>query len=499
MIGPYQAPQYDPRPGARRLSELGMRQGDIEAQRAERVGSAWAGGIEGASRAIAGTMTDLAKYAEEEPAREARNSQLKAQKSQNEREVAYNEAMKKTGGMSPDEVIKALRDQGFHEKASTLQKELDKSREDQLDLSIKNLTVAEKNLGQAALLMDTVRNSTGAEAQTYASVLPKVRELVGEDLGKMLPEQYDPAFVEQATTWGMSMKDKMSVRKETAESLRQNLRETREGDKHFTEALSKWLGTTSSQEEWDEAIANAKGLGAPAGTIAKFGGEYSPEAVARAKAFAEKQDAGPKAGSFEAFMTSFAKSKGVTPDALTPADQLSGRRQWESAGWKPEKPTGGDNTTKLSAEDYKDMRAQIENEYKAQLASTPGSDDTLSMEARNTAMRWRSTQLEQLDKAARASGLNPSKLTKSMSSLADTPEGWHPPMAPGRVPAPPMQGPPASAAPTRPPVNFRQPPPAPTSSQQPTPVQVRLPNGKMQTFPSQEAADAFIRAASGAR
>ena len=79
-----------------------------------------------------------------------------------------------------------------------------------------------------------------------------------------------------------------------------------------------------------------------------------------------------------------------------------------------------------------------------------------------------------------------------MSALGgDNLEGWHPPMTPGQLPRGPVQGPPA---PTAPPVSFRQPSPEPVSSQQPTPVRLRI-NGTVKTFPSQEAADAFLKAA----
>lgn len=486
------------------MSDLALREGDIAATGALRSGEAWANGVQGVAGAISKTMGDLAAYAEEQPAREARNAQLKASTAKNNREAEYEKLMQTTGGQSPDAVVQTLRDKGFHEKAAELKKTIDKAREDAIDLSIKQMNLAQQQLGQAALLMDSARTATGAEAETYASVLPKVRELVGPDLAKSIPDQYDPSFVEQATTWGMSMKDKLGVRADAAKALRDNLKDARDGDTHFTAALSTWLGTADSQEDWDDAIANAKGLGAAPETIAKFGSTYSPEAVERAKVFGAKKDDGPKAGSFESFMTSFAKSKGKAANDLTPAELLTGRRQWEAAGWKPEKPSGGDaNTTKLTEDDYRSMRAQIEDQYAAQLKPTEGGDDQLSMEARNTAMRWRSTQLEQLDKAARASGLNPSKLSKSLASLGENPSGWHPPMAPGRAPAPPMQGPPASAAPSRPPVNFRQPPPAPTSSQQPRPMSVRIPDGPqfealrkrfgaVVTFPTEEAAQSFM-------
>ena len=492
MIGPFQARQYDPRPGARRMADLGMHLGDIEADRATRVGSAWANGVQGVASAIGRTMTDLAEYEEQKPAREARNEQLRAETSKANREADYNKAMGDMQGMGADDVIKGLRERGFPEKAADLQAKLDKSRDDALDIEIKKFTVAEKRLSEAAALLDGARSATGAEVETYRSVLPKVRELVGEDLAKSIPDEYDRAFVDQAMTWGMSMKDKLTTRRESAAGLLSKNRDERAADEHFTKAIGQWLTTVDTQDEWDEAIANAKGLGASDATLAKFGGQYSQEAVARAKVFAGTKDDAPKAGSFEAFMTSFAASKKKDVGALSPNEQLAARRQWAAADWKPEKPSG-DDTAVVTADDYRSIRAAIEKEFEAQITPPPGSDETLSMEARNTAMRWKSTQLDRLDAMARKAGLNPAALARPMSALGgDNPEGWHPPMTPGQLPRGPVQGPPA---PTRPPVNFRQPSPEPVSSQQPTPVRIKLPSGRIRTFPSQEAADAFLKAA----
>lgn len=448
MIGPFQARAYDPRQGARRLADLGMRQGDIEAEGALRSGSAWAQGIQGAAGAISKSLSDLGAYADEKPMREARDAELKARTSKAKREEGYNAVMDEMQGLGADEVIQGLRDRGYHEKAADLQEKLDKSRDRALDMHIKDLDVADKNLTHAASLMDAVAQATGAEAETYAQVAPKVRELVGPELGKMIPDAYDPAFVQKATQWGMSMKDKLSVRKDAASSLLSNNKDARDADKHFTEATAKWLTTVDSQDEWDETLANAAGLGASPKVLAQFGKEYSPEAVERVKGFLGKgKDDGPKAGSFEAFMTAWAGERKKPVAALTPAEQISARQAWEKAGWKPDVPKNDDGSlTKLTPESYQSIRSQIEQEYNAQLAPSEGGDDRLSMEARNTAMRWRSTQLGELDKAARRSGLDPTKLSKSMAAIggANPPE-WHAPLAPGVAPGP--QGRVASGAP----------------------------------------------------
>lgn len=437
------------------MSDLGMHLGDVEATKHLRVGDAWSRGLSGVADAITGTVNGLAQYADQEPARTARTAQLRADASKADRETAFNGAMDELKGLGADEVIEGLRQRGFHEKAADLQSKLDKSRDDALDRTIKEYSVAEKRLGEAASLLDSVRAVPGGESAAYTSVLPKVRELVGPDLGKAIPEQYDPSFIDQATTWGMSMKDKLALRKDAAAALLSKNRDTRDADTHFTQSLSKWLGTVDSQDDWNDAIAAAANLGAPPQTLAKFGKEFSPEAVERARSFTARDESAPRAGSFESFMTSFAADKGVPVTSLSPSDQLRARRQWESAGWKPEKPSGPDGElSKLTPADYQSMRAQIEQVYEQQAAPIEGSDREWSMEARNSAIRWKEGQIAALDKAARKSGLDPLALAKGRSrSMADlggeNPPGWHAPMAPGVSPRPPAGVAPSSPAPVR--------------------------------------------------
>lgn len=480
MIGPFQARPYDGSQGARRLSDLALERGRVSAEGSLRQGATWGGAVSDVANIAAGTMAKLGQIEEDRPFREQRATAAKADTAKNNRRMALDDALKAAGQYDPDDAIEFLRKEGFAEEATAMQKELSVARENEIDAQGKKLKFAADSLANAGTILSSVRDAVGAEAETYAAVLPKLRELVGPDLGKALPETYDPKFVEKAMTWGMSTKDRLTLQAETVKNSNLTGKDKRERDEYFTGALSKMLGTAQSQEQWAEALTYARGMGAPVETISKFGTDFSPEAAARAAQLGGEKKTAPTAGSFGSFVEAASGGKPVDANTL-----LNLRRKWEDAGRKPDAPGGGNNTAKISETEYRDLRAAIESEYQQQLALE--ENESPSSAQRNAAIRWKSSQLDGLDKLARASGLNPLKVGKgrNMGELGDP--NWHPPMkTPGAV-APPMP------KPSNPGIQFRSPTEAPTSSQAPKPVTVRTPSGKVRTFASQADADGFMR------
>ncbi|MHB1260326.1 MAG: hypothetical protein ACYC2H_01280 [Thermoplasmatota archaeon] len=474
------------------MSDLALELGNVKATGSLRKGAAWGGAVQQVGQIAQRTMADLAEYKEQEPFRESAVAKATAETAAAKRAAEFEVALKEAGQYDPDDAIEFLRTKGFAEEASKMLKELEQARRDGIETSVKKMDLAGKSLTHAAAVLSGVKDAVGNEAEAWTAARPKIAELVGPELAKALPEQYDPAFVERSMKWGMTTKDRLSAQAEELRNANLTGKDKRERDTHFTASLSRLLPLATSPEDWNEVIENAKGLGAPSETIAKFGTEFSPEAVAKAKAIGapvDKTPAGP--GSFDSFVESFARDRKKGASELTASELASARRTWESAGWKPEKSTS--LPERISAADYREFKGRIEQSFNDQIGSADADGAyPISQEQRATAIRWRDTQLKELEALARKSGIN----TRTLSDLAgeEMPGDWHPPLTrqgAGNRPAPAAPPAPSSA----PPVNFRTPGNEPTSSQAPSPVRLRLPNGKVKTFPSQEAADAFMQAA----
>lgn len=492
MIGPYQARPYDGSQGARRLSDLALDAGDVRAQGSLRRGAAWGGALRDVGQIAQRTMADLAEYEESKPIREAEQAKARSYTAQTKRAEAYQQALKEAGQYDPDDAIDFLRSKGFAEEASKMQKELEQARRDGIETTLKKFELAGKSLEQAALLMGTVKEAGPNAPAAYAATRDKIAALVGPELAQTLPPEYDPAFVDKAMQWGMSMKDKLDLQSKELANANMTGKSLQERDAYFTGSLAKLLPMADSPEEWAEVIESARGLGAPAETIAKFGETFSPEAVERARAIGAPVDKTPPGeGSFDAFIVAYANEKGTTPDKLSSADRVKARRTWESAGWKPETPK-----------------------------STAGSDVSVTPAAYGTAERWKQESLAALEKdfrpaykemqqagdtdgaarlleehERRKKDVIESFLTqvgaKNRGSRGASLADLAAPPAAASATAPNA----TSAPPAGPRVNFRRPAAPATSSEKPDPVRLRLPGGRVKTFPSQEAAEGFMKAA----
>lgn len=319
---------------------------------AEQTGQIAANAASSIGQIASGTLHDFLSYKLEQPRRDLIAAQAgveRAKLSDIQRaeadDKAVREALQATGG-DHDAALQVL-DTRNPTAAQKLRSALTEGRIKGLDEQDKTLKVVNDKLKTASQLLQGV--PTADDPWTaYANILPKVREVVGPDLSKHLPDDYDPDTVGQAITWGETAQQTLERRRAALETAREGVatnKDARERDAYFTKALGQWLPTVSTQDEWDKALGSVKALGASPETLARFGAQYSPEAVQRAATFGltpEEQaraNKPPTAGSVADFFATYARDVVHKPlDALTVQDKEVAAHRWAMAH-KVDSPT----------------------------------------------------------------------------------------------------------------------------------------------------------------
>lgn len=390
MLPPYRRPMYDDSSAVARQSSLIRQKGAIEAEGASRRGAIIGQGI-GQVADIAGrTLGQLAQITADEP----RRKYEEGQRSRVEREQRRGDNLRGLESMLADlpigEAAQVMRREGFTKEADAL---LTKAREtalDAIEMEGKRRQITAARIGEAAELFGSLQGiaDPGMRDAQYEALVPKVRELVG-GLGKNVPDQYDEGFVSQAVQWGMTAKEKLALQATALKEARDAAKDARDGHEAALALLGRLLPEADSQDEWGQALSAAEALGAPKETIGIFGREYSPEAAQRAASISQKGPNEPAVGSEGDFLVSFAKSKGKSVNDLTPSERLQARRQFQSAGWKPDSP------------------------------DTPAGAKMLSPESYAAASRWKSGELAKLEVQRREGVLSPEDHEAAKARIQD--------------------------------------------------------------------------------
>lgn len=137
-----------------------------------------------------------------------------------------------------------------------------------------------------------MRIAAGITDQTTFDLLKPGIERLSPEISGWLGTQYDPAKQEQLLQWGSALKALNDTRLDALKTF---------ADGKPQQALAGWLSTARNQQEWDGALNSPEAFGVPrsqATMLKNLFGEYSPEAVERAKALHQqgKGGAGTRAG-----------------------------------------------------------------------------------------------------------------------------------------------------------------------------------------------------------
>lgn len=405
MNQPFQRQPMDRTAHRGRMVNLMLRGGDVEANEAQQQGAIRAGLWTGLSGIAAGTMADIfspeAQLKEQEMA--DREAQLKDRERARSRANNLDGLMQMVGEMPPDDAADVLDREGYRDEAAKLRQQTKAKRDIIREEQVTQWQTAQKHLQDAAALMMSVteRSTPEAQAAQYAAVLPKVRELLGDDGAAQLgvTDQFDPAVVQGAAEWTMTAAQRVQHRRQMWTDANTESRSKQERLQQGALFLAGLQADVDTQDEWDANIALAKAMGVPDEAVDVLGPEYTPEAVAKAqKLMPPKKGATEKLGDFEAFVRKIQERRGRP---LTDQEILRARAQWEAAGRAPKEPASPKDPPDLpSLADIAAARAEIEASYKRQIGPD-ASNELPSREQMAVAERWRATQLTALSEIER--------------------------------------------------------------------------------------------------
>jgi hypothetical protein len=395
------------------LAELAGAPQQIEAQRVLRDSAIHGQMAEQIGAIGTNTLDALMRYRADQPRREllaaqaehARIETATARRGQQE-DQAIRTAMVNNGG-DVESALAELRTSGDIgvTAATKLQKQITDARMSDLRTQDETLKATQAKLTQASQFLRGVEDRPEEErADAYTQIVPHVRAIVGPDLGKMLPDEYDPSVVGQAITWGETAQQTLERRRAALEAARQaqvSAKNDRDKDEYYTKSLGNWLSTVESQDEWDAALKFAKEQGAPDITLQKFGTEFSDEAKTRAeqlgmtpaeRASARRTDNAPTRtrqvvitnpdGSTTTKIVEdtpgqsfYSPPPAATPPAVTPAQRATAER-WKAnelqkleerfRAQQPNSPGAAEKGV-LTEDDLNQAKWQIDNGYRAQI------------------------------------------------------------------------------------------------------------------------------------
>lgn len=395
--------------------------------------------------AITGTLGTLANAAmrRQDPAYQLEGMKLKQAKQDQADDLMLRQSLAKNQG-NPVKALADLRARGEIGvgAAGKLQTQISQQQHSALADADDQLKRTGMQLGIASQLLqgvpDPIEDDAGnlvphpQAAEAYGAVAPKLREVLGPDLGKSIPDEYDPAVVARMRAIGETATqhiERQRLALASAQAGTQAKKDSREADEHFTKALGLGLSTAESQDEWDRQVGSAEALGASKATVAKFGKEFSPEAAKkalsmvvspdeRAKEIAPKKERPPaEPGSVAAMAEAFARDKKVPVDTLSLKDNETIARKWVQLHDKGDKPDGA--ITAQQTADYvtaitkfpkiwNDLTDTMKSKLIPALAASGFTEfGAPSTATTGAALRWKGSQLAELEKERRASQLTP--------------------------------------------------------------------------------------------
>lgn len=298
--------------------------------------------------AIAGAIPGaIVKEIQDRPKRELEALEMSNKRTAEERQARLYKLFDESANLTPEQFIEQLRAHGLHEEADKMHAARIKQLGESADTEKKQFEVAEQRIVSATRLLDSLHAEPEENrAAAYTALLPQIRQLVGPQLGARVPDDYDPAFVEKALSWGMSAAEKLRAQADARTAARTDRTDADTRDRHAREALLTMLPTVDTAEEWADAQAFARANGAKPETLKIYGLDqaFSPDGAKRAADRAREVASGSKRaslGSLEDFIETKAREQG------RPADSFSSK---EKAAFKQEYDALNDKSDPLLAE-----------------------------------------------------------------------------------------------------------------------------------------------------
>jgi len=285
----------------------------------------------------------------------AMNDEGKARQTKTRIESALN-----TGKGDPIEAAKLLEGEGDFTNARLLRDKASEIRLKSVDDMHQRLDQHKTVFGQGAQMLKEVE----ARPDLYPEVRPRLMELAASldpNLAKEIPEAYEPEKIRGLLQFAQGAAEASAIRQRGLVTLKEALAQTDDSVKRtdgYRKSLSDWLSTATTAAEWDATKQHAGALGIPSSVVDEFGA-WDDKARDRAR------------------------EKGLTPE------------QREVAARAGIDDKRADATAKETERNHRVMEG-IARQREARLKTTDAGGITPA--ARATAERWKSDQLEQLER-----------------------------------------------------------------------------------------------------
>lgn len=208
-------------------------------------------------------------------------------------DYAIQETLSRTG--NPDTAIEELYKNGRPDAAGALGKQIyewRKTKAEQIKLETGN---AHEKLKLATQVAQGITDQ-GSFDMGRRAINALLTPVLGQDITEQFGTEYDPERIKQLTAWGtertqfLKQQQDAIANADKAIELGRNLNadidkraeQRMKADEYWSKAASGYLSTARSQEQWDAFQKMLSMGGASPTTLARFGNEYSPEAVSRA-------------------------------------------------------------------------------------------------------------------------------------------------------------------------------------------------------------------------
>lgn len=340
------------------IAALMLRQGDIDAQRTQRVGDANAGLLDNLSHIAVGALTDRAKMQEAAPAKKYAADQIAAGQKTLDRKTALDAALVKHKGdveAAADELdetdpvgARALRDE-HHEQVDR-----------QVTQAGQRIAQVTDTVGKASQIVQEMGRDPKLYGQLRAQLVG-LANTVAPELVSQIPDVYDPPTIAAIT-------QKLITTQQDYQHATVGLQKitaafTSRGNAQ--EAIAEAFASAMNEEQWNNTIAVASASGASPEMVDRFG-KWDKDAPARANRLgmsykeraaaaiaadesgqkwerlridAQKadQDSGGKPGSLESAVIAYARKNGKAIDSLTEAEINGVKARHEASGRAPTK------------------------------------------------------------------------------------------------------------------------------------------------------------------
>lgn len=299
-----------------------------------------------------------------------------------------------------------LERQGDFSTARTLRQNAEGIRAKTLDTVMGRLNEHQDALGK----LEEMGVQAKAHPELYAELRPQMVSIASTldgtgDMAAKIPEQYDPASVDQGLTWlkGAASATQQRLRAAAALKEKNDARLTADkAEEADRKVISDWFSVSPNQEDWDHSLAAAQALGVSPTMLSKVGPTWSKGAMETARTLGlEPKDRVDKTPTtFQAAILE-AQGKG---DAATVASLTKLAGTLAAAQRAPETPMSADmvETVRANPAVWADLSPSVRDKMLGPLskgtfdwkAATSGLTDA----QKATAERWMQDQLGELER-----------------------------------------------------------------------------------------------------